>query len=116
MAEGFWIEQLDEMPGAECPCGTTRRAFVRPDNDVASLHLVDISADSQPHYHNRLTEIYLVLEGEGQIELDGVDYPVRPMTAVLIKPGTVHRAKGNLRIVNVPVPPFDPADEHFPER
>jgi mannose-6-phosphate isomerase-like protein (cupin superfamily) len=75
--------------------------------------MVDISADSRPHYHKKLTEIYLVLEGEGHMELDGVIVPLKPLTSVLIKPGCRHRAVGNLRIVNIPVPAFDPSDEHF---
>jgi hypothetical protein len=32
---------------------------------------------------------------------------------VLIRPGARHRAVGKLRILNIPVPAFDPADEHF---
>ena len=111
--KNYLIDQLDELDPTECPCGMTRRAFVSPDNDVASIHLVDISADSRPHYHKRLTEIYLVLEGEGYIELDGERVPVKPMTTVLIKPGCRHRAVGNLKIVNIPVPAFDPEDEWF---
>ena len=58
-------------------------------------------------------EIYLVLEGEGHMELDGELVAVKPMTAILIKPGCRHRAVGNLRIVNIPVPAFDPHDEWF---
>ena len=60
-----------------------------------------------------MTEIYLVLEGEGQIELDGEVISVKPMTAILIKPGCRHRAIGEMKIINIPVPTFDPADEHF---
>jgi mannose-6-phosphate isomerase-like protein (cupin superfamily) len=86
---------------------------VRPDNPVATLHMVDISSDSEVHYHKRLTEIYLVLEGEGYMELDGDRVPVKPLTAVFIKPGCRHRAVGRLRIVNIPVPAFDPEDEWF---
>ena len=111
--KNYLIDQLDELDPTECPCGMTRRAFVSPDNDVASIHLVDISADSRPHYHKKLTEIYLVLEGEGYIELDGERVPVKPMTTVLIKPGCRHRAVGNLKIINIPVPVFDPKDEWF---
>lgn len=109
----FEITQLDEVPAVPCPCGQSRRAFVSPDNPVATLHMVDVQSDAQMHYHKRLTEIYLVLEGEGFIELDGERHPVKPMTAVLIKPGCRHRAVGQLRIVNLPVPAFDPADEWF---
>ena len=59
------------------------------------------------------TEIYLVLEGEGHIELDGERYPVKPMTTVLIKPGCRHRAGGELKIANIPIPAFDEDDEWF---
>ena len=109
----FKLAQLDEIDGVDCPCGVARRAFGGGDNDVATLHMVDISADSRAHYHKRATEIYLVLEGEGHIELDGELYPVRPMSAVFIKPGCRHRAVGALRIINIPIPAFDPADEWF---
>lgn len=109
----YAVSQLDTLPEVACPCGDTRRAFATPDNTVATIHLVEISADSRPHYHKRLTEIYLVLEGEGHMELDGDIVPLKPMTAVLIKPGCRHRAVGNLRIVNIPIPAFDPADEWF---
>lgn len=113
MADNFQLVQLDALPAVPCPCGSTRRAFTTPDNPVATLHLVEISADARTHYHRRLTEIYLVLEGEGHLELDGVLHPVKPLTAVLIKPGCRHRAIGRLKIVNLPVPAFDPADEWF---
>jgi len=111
----YMIAQLDELRPMQCPCGTTRRAFVSPDNPVASIHMVDISEDARAHYHKKLTEIYLVLEGEGHLELDGETVPVRPLAAVLIKPGCRHRAVGDMRIVNVPVPAFDPEDEWFDE-
>lgn len=109
----FKLAQLDEIAGVDCPCGVARRAFGCDDNHVATLHMVDISADSRVHYHKRTTEIYLVLEGEGHLELDGELYPVRPLSAVFIKPGCRHRAVGKLRIINIPVPAFDPADEWF---
>ena len=109
----YQIAQFDEMEPVECPCGLTRRAFVGPDNPVATMHMVDIRADSKVHYHKKLTEIYLVLEGTGEMELDGERIPVKPLSAVFIKPGCRHRAVGKMRIVNVPIPAFDPEDEWF---
>ncbi|MEX2672125.1 MAG: cupin domain-containing protein [Phycisphaeraceae bacterium] len=109
----FMIAQLDEIEAVPCPCGMTRRAFVTDDNDVATVHMVDIRQDARTHYHKKLTEVYLVLEGEGEIELDGQRYPVKPMTAIFIRPGCRHRAVGRLRIVNIPIPAFDPNDEWF---
>ena len=113
-AKNYLVAQLDEVPPVPCPCGQARRAFGSAgEQPVATLHLVDISKDARTHYHKKLTEIYLVLEGEGHLELDGELVPVKPMTAVYIKPGCRHRAVGKLRIVNIPVPAFDPADEWF---
>ena len=91
----------------------SKRAFVSKDNPTATVHLVDISEDAQVHYHKKLTEIYLVLEGTGVLELDGEQVPVRPLTAILIKPGCRHRAIGKIHTVVVCVPAFDPDDEWF---
>ncbi len=109
----YLIAQLDEIDPVSCPCGSSRRAFVGPDNPIASIHLVDISEADRPHYHKKLTEIYLILDGEGYMELDGERVPIRPLTSILIKPGCRHRAIGRMRIINVPVPAFDPKDEWF---
>jgi len=115
MTRNYHVAQLDELPPRPCPCGDARRAFADLPGAAASVHLVDISADARPHYHKRMTEIYLVLEGEGHLELDGDRVPVKPMTAVYIHPGCRHRAVGKLKIINIPVPAFDPADEWFDE-
>ena len=80
---------------------------------VASVHLVDIESDARTHYHKSMTEIYVVLEGTGHIELDGEKLPVRPMTAIYIPPGCRHRAVGRLKLLNLPVPAFDEKDEWF---
>ena len=77
------------------------------------MHQVDIKADAQSHYHNAMTEIYVVLEGAGEMELDGERVPVRPMSSIMIKPGCRHRAIGKLKILNIAIPKFDPADEWF---
>jgi mannose-6-phosphate isomerase-like protein (cupin superfamily) len=111
--KNYIIEQMDEIESTQCPCGTTRRAFVHPDNHVATIHMVDISKNSRIHYHKKLTEIYLILEGTGHMELDGELVPVKPMTSIFIKPGCRHRAIGKMRIVNIPIPAFDPTDEWF---
>ncbi len=109
----YLLAHLDQIPPVRCPCGFARRAFADEPGSAASVHLVDIEQDARTHYHKRMTEIYLVLEGEGHLELDGELVPLRPMTVVYIKPGCRHRAVGRLRLVNIPVPAFDEADEWF---
>jgi mannose-6-phosphate isomerase-like protein (cupin superfamily) len=111
--KNYLVAQLDEIEAQRCPCGFTKRAFAVPENQTATIHLVDIQEDARTHYHKKLTEIYLILEGEGHMELDGELIPVKPMSSILIKPGCRHRAIGKLKIVNIPIPAFDPEDEWF---
>jgi mannose-6-phosphate isomerase-like protein (cupin superfamily) len=111
--KNYMITQLNEVEPTRCPCGFARRGFATPDNNVATIHLVDIQHDSRVHYHKKMTEIYLILEGEGFMELDGERIPVKPLTSIFIKPGCRHRAVGKLKIINVPIPAFDPHDEWF---
>lgn len=109
----YALAQLDTIPGVPCPCGTSRRAFAGLENSPLSAHLVEISEDARTHYHKRLTETYVILEGEGWIELDGERIPVKPLTAITIRPGCRHRAVGKLKVLNFVVPAFDPEDEWF---
>ncbi len=112
----YEITDLTATPGAACPCGLSHRAFVRDDNRALTLHLVEVGLDAKPHYHKRLAEAYYFLEGEGWIELDGRRHPVKPGAAVLIRPGTRHRAlrgAAPMKILNIVVPGFDPSDEWF---
>src|SRR5262245_55451850 len=107
------VAQLDAIPSVPCPCGFSRRAFAGSADNAASVHVVEIQAEARTHYHKRMTEIYVVLEGEGFMELDGERVPLKPLTAVYIRPGCRHRAVGKLKILNIPIPAFDESDEWF---
>ncbi len=109
----YEVTHFDDIEPVACPCGFARRAFGGPDNSVATLHIVEAQSDSRAHYHKHHTEFYLILEGEGHLELDGQRVPVRPGSTAMIKPLCRHRAVGSLRFVNVCIPPFDSADEWF---
>lgn len=111
--ERFELADLESIDPVRCPCGWSKRAFQQASGGLASLHVVKIETDSRTHHHRRMTEIYYVLEGEGRIELDGREFPLQPGRSVLIRPGCRHRAVGDLKILNVAIPAFDPADEWF---
>jgi len=118
MPANYQIARLGDIEPTPCPCGQSRRAFLDDSDQIASLHVVDITADARSHYHKRLTEIYYILEGSGHMELDGELFPVEPGDSILIKPGCRHRAIADpegsgLKVLNVPVPAFDPTDEWF---
>lgn len=42
------------------------------------------------HTHGENEEVYLVLEGEGVMHLDGDEFPVRPGHVILNRPGGTH--------------------------
>ena len=107
------IAKFDDIEAVRCPCGFAKRAFAIPENRTATVHIVDIQSDSRTHYHKELTEIYIVLEGKGQMELDSKLIPIEPLTAIFIKPQCRHRAIGKMRILNIVIPPFDQKDEWF---
>src|SRR4051812_36774172 len=106
--QNYAIAQLDEIPPVPCPCGQARRAFAAEGNGLATSHLTTITADARVHYHKRLTEIYVILdvEGDAYMELDGQRVPVRPLSSVLIKPGCRHRAVGKMRVLITAIPAF----------
>ena len=111
----YKIVDTQALSPTPCPCGSAERAFTDDPDQVASLHVVSVSENSRTHYHKKMTEIYYVLEGNGQVELDGMRFDVAPGSSILIKPGCRHRAIGQLKILNVPVPAFDSEDEWFDE-
>ena len=107
--------EFSELPPVDCCCGTTRRAFVDLEDAPASAHYLEVADEPTCHYHRKTTEIYLVLEGEGHLELDGDLVPVKPLSAVMIRPGCRHRAVGKMKIVNIPIPKHDDDDFFYDE-
>ena len=60
--------------------------------------------DAKLHYHKRSTELYYVLEGGGQLLLDGVVHEVKKGSVAHIPPGVVHGARGRMRVLVVGIP------------
>ena len=104
---------MSELNQIRCPCGLTRRAFTADADRLATFHLLEVDEVAVVHYHKKITEIYFILDGEGYLELDGEQVPVKPLTAIMIKPGCRHRAVGKLRVTITAIPAFDPNDEWF---
>lgn len=104
-----------EIPGVPCPCGTARRAFADVPDYPATVHVTDIVDDARLHYHKSHTETYFILEcgPDAALQLDDEVVPVQAGSCILIPPGVRHRAIGEMRIINIVFPKFDPADEHF---
>lgn len=115
MHDGHEVIDFASIPGTPCPCGTARRALMNDESVPYSLHLTEIAVDAKPHYHKEITETYFILEckPDAWMELDGKLIPVQPRMAITIRPGTRHRAVGEMKVVIVASPKFDPRDEWF---
>ncbi|MEM9079464.1 MAG: cupin domain-containing protein [Verrucomicrobiota bacterium] len=107
--------ELGDLPPVDCCCGTTRRGFADLPEAPASVHLLNVKDEPTSHYHKQTAEIYVILEGKGHLELDGELIPVKPLSAILIKPHCRHRAIGQLKLLNIPVPKHNPDDFFYDE-
>jgi mannose-6-phosphate isomerase-like protein (cupin superfamily) len=109
------VVDVEALEPVRCPCGWARRAFAGVADSPASVHRVEIEVDARAPYHRDHTEFYYILECDAgaAVELDGQRVPVGPNSAIMIPPGVRHRAIGRMTILNMVVPPFDPADEWF---
>jgi mannose-6-phosphate isomerase-like protein (cupin superfamily) len=104
-----------DIPPVPCPCGQARRAFADVTEFPGTVHVTEISADSVTHYHKTLTETYYFLEcgTDASMELNGERIDVRPGRCIVIPPGVRHRAVGQMKVMIVALPNFDPNDEWF---
>jgi mannose-6-phosphate isomerase-like protein (cupin superfamily) len=70
---------------------------------------------TERHYHRRSEEVYFLLEGAAEMELDGDRRSVGPGDAVLIPPGAWHRitAVDALRFLCCCSPPYAHEDTFF---
>ena len=113
----YRIVDFAQLTAVTCPCGTARRAFADVPDFPGTVHQTRITTDVRVHYHRRLTEVYYILEcsPEAQMELDGQRLPIGVGQCVLIPPGVRHRAIGNMTVLVIVYPKFDPEDEWFDE-
>ena len=73
------------------------------------------SAHTQRHYHKLSEEFYFILEGAGEMEIDGEMRSVGPGDAILIPPGAWHEitAAAGMRFLCCCAPPYSHEDTYF---
>jgi len=100
------VRHEGHTPRERSACGWRDRLISSEDvalSPAVWAHAVDIQ-DAKLHYHKRSTEIYYVLEGGGELLLDGVAHDVRKGSLAHIPPGVVHGARGRMRVLVVGIP------------
>ena len=87
----FRVVKIDDMEAIAF--GTFRRARAELDVTAFGLQILDLppNLDAYPehdHAEDGQEEVYFVLRGSGEVEIDGERVPIDPDTAVSIKAGT----------------------------
>ena len=109
------VRTKEEAKKQRSTCGYRYRLISKEDKDVAAyVHIVDIQ-DSKPHYHKRTAEIYYVLEGDGEIILDGKKHQISKGSIIHIPPNVVHSALGKMQVLVVGIPDISEEDIFFPD-
>jgi mannose-6-phosphate isomerase-like protein (cupin superfamily) len=111
---GYLVRRLADAPVVPCPCGQSTRILTVADGPLANFHVTAIS-DSVKHYHKECTEIYYILEGTGELELNDDVVAVEPGTLVVIEPYTAHRLRSErgVRTIVLGIPACRHDDEFF---
>ncbi len=110
----YVVKHHDSADESRSTCGFRRQIFTDEDESNVSMSVVRIH-DSTKHWHEETHELYYVLKGKGFLELDDEEVPLEPGTAVLVKPGVRHSAKGEVTVIVVGTPPSRDDDMFFDE-
>jgi mannose-6-phosphate isomerase-like protein (cupin superfamily) len=104
-ADGSTIRSLLDLTTAPVQNQSLAEATLRPGGATAR------------HYHRASEELYFVLDGRGEMEVDGERASVGPGEAVLIPAGAWHQiratGKGDLRFLCCCAPPYRQEDTFF---
>ena len=95
--------------------GSTIRELHHTEHQSLAEASLPAGGTTERHYHALTEEIYFVLEGAGELEIDGETRTVRPGDAALIPPGARHAitATAQLRFLCCCSPPYSHDDTYF---
>ena len=98
--------------------GSTIRELHHTSEQSLAEASLEPDQETERHYHARTEEIYFVLEGAGELEIDGDRRVVRAGDAALIAPGARHRIRAlePLRFLCCCAPPYSHEDTYFDDR
>jgi mannose-6-phosphate isomerase-like protein (cupin superfamily) len=115
------VRSLEEAEAFTTADGSTIRELLGlPTAPVRNQSLAEATLEpgqaTQRHYHAESEEIYYVVEGSGEMELDGEVRAIGVGDAVLIPPGAWHQVRGGdgrLRFLCCCAPAYRHDDTYF---
>jgi mannose-6-phosphate isomerase-like protein (cupin superfamily) len=96
--------------------GSTIREYLHTDVQSLAEALLGPGQATRRHYHAQSEEIYLIVEGDGELEVDGETRPVAAGDAILIPPGAWHEltaGDAGIRLLCCCVPAYSDDDTYF---
>jgi mannose-6-phosphate isomerase-like protein (cupin superfamily) len=117
-----FVRSLDDAEAYTTADGSTIRELLGPPNaPIRNQSLAEATLEpgqaTQRHYHAEAEEIYYVVEGRGEMEVDGARRQLTAGDAVLLPPGAWHQlradASGRLRFLCCCAPPYRHEDTYF---
>ena len=96
------VFHIDEVQGTRFPAGRHTRVIVGPGGPVEAQgfvmgHVTIFPGGSVPVHSHAQEEVYFIARGEGVIQIDGEQEPVRSGSYVYIRPGCVHLLRNTAR-------------------
>jgi quercetin dioxygenase-like cupin family protein len=109
------VASREELQAFTTKDGSEIREFHHTSAQSLAEASLTAGESTQRHYHAASEEIYVVLEGEGDLEIDGEVRRLRPGDSALIPPGAWHEigAVSALRFLCCCVPPYRDEDTYF---
>ena len=96
--------------------GSTIREYFHTERQSLAEAALGPGGATRRHYHARSEEIYLVVEGAGELEVDGDRREVAAGDAILIPSGAWHELSAGadgVRLLCCCVPPYSDDDTYF---
>ena len=116
------INHIDEQVPFTTADGSAIRSVLDASNAaVANQSLAEATlpplGETERHYHKLSEEFYFILDGTGEMEIDGEVASVQPGDGILIPPGAWHQIKAageaELRFLCCCSPPYSHEDTYF---
>lgn len=114
------IRQYSQQQPFTTKDGSTIRSLLDLTNSpVVNQSLAEATlapaGETERHYHRESEELYYILEGRGQMEIEGESREVFPGDAILIPPGAWHQmiAIEPMKFLCCCSPPYRHEDTYF---
>jgi len=109
------VRNIKEAEPKQITCGIMRKLTDEKDfKDMDIVH-VTVKNSTKKHYHRKLTEVYYVLKGSIDMEIDGKIKNLKKGHMIMIFPGTNHKAwktsKYDAELLVICCPPWTEEDE-----